>query len=70
MRFHIGTGAAAHIQRDTFRPLGETGPVPPGDFDITMVATDQNWMAFRLDRAAGTTWLLTANTWKLVREPE
>jgi hypothetical protein len=70
VRFHAGTGAAAHIQRDTLRPLAEAGPVPPGDFDVTMIATDQNWMAFRLDRTTGATWLLKANTWIQVREPE
>ncbi|MCI0637806.1 MAG: hypothetical protein L0Y72_28795 [Gemmataceae bacterium] len=70
VRFHAGTGAAAHIERDSFESLAETGPVMPGDFDVTMIATDQRWMAFRLDRGSGATWLLQANTWRRVSEPE
>jgi hypothetical protein len=58
-----------HIKGDTFEPLGEIGKVPAGDFDLTMIAGQKNWMAFRLDRKSGTTWLLQANIWQEVTEP-
>jgi hypothetical protein len=71
VRFDIKTGAA-WVLRGTgaYERLAETGPVPEGDYDLTTVATDKTWMAFRLDRRSGTAWLLRNNTWHRVKDPE
>jgi hypothetical protein len=70
VRFHTKTGEAWHLGGDTFEPLAEFGKVPAGDFDITLIAGDKDWMGFRLDKKAGTTWVLQANIWQVVAEPE
>jgi hypothetical protein len=70
LRFHTTTGATWHIGSDMFEPLGESGKVPAGDFDLTLIAGTKNWMGFRLDRKTGKTWLLEANSWQEVLEPE
>jgi hypothetical protein len=69
LRLHTTTGAAWHINGLAFELQGETGPVPAGEFDIKMIAGEKNWMAFRLDRKSGKTWLLQANKWDLATEP-
>lgn len=70
VRFHAATGAAWHLAGDKYVTLGETGPVPAGDYDVTMVAGQKDWMAFRIDRTSGKTWLLQANKWNAATEPE
>ena len=70
VRFHTKTGATWHIRGDTFEPLAEFGKVPAGEFDLTLIASKKDWMGFRLDRKAGTTWVLQANVWQEVTEPE
>jgi hypothetical protein len=69
VRFHTKTGASWHLRDDTFAPLTEFGKVPAGDFDLTLIAGKKDWMAFRLDRKSGMTWLLQANIWQEVTEP-
>lgn len=70
VRFHRGSGAAWRIERDSYERLAETGPVPAGDYDITLMATDTNWMAFRLEADSGAYWLFRKNQWDKVTEPE
>jgi hypothetical protein len=70
LRFHTTTGATWHIGADTFEPMAEAGKVPAGDFDLTLITGTKNWMGFRLDRKSGTTWILQANIWQKVAEPE
>jgi hypothetical protein len=70
VRFHTKTGATWHLRHDTFEPLGEFDKVPAGDFELTMIASKTDWMAFRLDKKSGKTWLLQANLWQIVTEPE
>jgi hypothetical protein len=70
VRFHTITGETWHIKGDTFEPLGEFGPVPAGDYDVTLIAGSKNWMGFRLDRKTGTTWLLKADSWHMVAGPD
>jgi hypothetical protein len=70
VRFHGKTGEAWHVNRDAFETLGETGAVPPGEFDVKLIAGEDNWMGFRLDRKTGMTWLLQANKWHLAKEPD
>ena len=53
-----------------FAPMVETGPVPAGDYDVTTVATEKSWMAFRIDRASGASWMLRADVWVKVKEPD
>jgi hypothetical protein len=70
LRFHTTTGAAWHVNGGAFELQGENGPVRAGEFDIQMIAGKENWMAFRLDRKSGKTWLLQANKWDLAEEPD
>jgi hypothetical protein len=70
LRFHTAAGSAWYINGDAFEFQAETGAVPAGAFDITMIAGKENWMAFRLDQKSGRTWLLQANKWNLAAEPE
>jgi hypothetical protein len=70
VRFHTKTGETWHLSGDTFAPMGEFGKVPAGDFDLTMIASKKDWMAFRLDRKSGKSWLLQANIWAEITEPE
>ena len=69
VRFSSKTGATWHIKGDSFEPLAEFGIVPAGEFDLTMIASKKDWMAFRIDRKTGRTWLLQANIWQDVTEP-
>jgi hypothetical protein len=70
LRFHTRTGLAAVVQGDGYEFQGETGAVPAGDFDVSMIADEKQWMAVRADRSTGTTWLLQANQWNRVAEPK
>lgn len=70
VRLHTKTGASWHLGGDTFEPMAEFAKVPPGDFDVTMIASKKEWMAFRIDKKSGTTWLYSANLWQEVTEPE
>ncbi len=70
IRFDPRTGACAKVEGNAYQSLAESGPVPPGDYDVTIVATEQTWMAFRVDRSTGTTWLMSNNRWQKVREPD
>jgi hypothetical protein len=70
VRFDTRTGASAKVEGDTYQTLAESGPVPPGDYDVTVVATGKTWMAFRVDRSTGATWLMTNNRWQKVGEPD
>lgn len=69
VRFHAKTGETWHLKGESFEPLAEFGKVAAGEFDLTMIASKRDWMAFRIDRKAGTTWLLQANIWQEVTEP-
>jgi hypothetical protein len=70
VRFHTKTGATWHLDGDTFEPLAEFDKVPAGDFDVTLITGKKDWMGFRIDRKTGTTWILQANLWQAVTEPE
>ncbi len=70
IRFHTGTGATAHIGGDTFDVYPETNPIPAGNYEVTMIATKDSWIAFRFDQATGTTWLLQGNKWNKITDPE
>ena len=60
VRFHTKTGATWHLAGDTYEPLAE----------FTLIANKKDWMGFRLDKKAGTTWILQANIWQKVVESE
>lgn len=70
LRFNAKTGATATIQVDTYQVLAETGPVPLGDFEVTMIGTNEKWIAFRVNRASGSTWLLKDRKWFRANEPK
>jgi hypothetical protein len=70
VRFHTRTGATWHLAGDAFKPLAEFGKVPAGEFDLTLVASEKDWMGFRIDKKSGTTWILQANIWTEVVEPD
>lgn len=72
LRFEAKSGSAWVLRGNgAFVPLTEGGDAPPaGDYDVTMIATEKNWMAFRIDRVSGMSWLLRANIWVKIKEPE
>jgi hypothetical protein len=57
VRFHTTTGMAWHLKGSTmeFEPLTESGPVPAGEYEVSVIAGEESWMAFRLDRKSGKT---------------
>jgi hypothetical protein len=70
LRFHARTGESWSMVGERYEKIPETGPVPAGDYDVTLVSDDMNWMAFRIDRVSGATWQLRGNRWNRVNEPE
>jgi hypothetical protein len=70
VRFHAKTGATWHVSGDAFKPLAEFDKVPAGEYDLTLIASKKDWMGFRIDRKTGATWILQANIWQRVVEPE
>jgi hypothetical protein len=70
VRFKVATGESWYIDRDKYVAIAEAGPVATGDFDITLVTDDTNWMAFRIDRLSGATWQMRGNKWIKVKEPD
>jgi hypothetical protein len=68
IRFHIVTGETWTVEDDKYTKLAETDPIPAGDYDVTLVTDDNNWMAFRIDRLTGATWQLRGNKWVRVKE--
>ena len=70
VRFKVRSGEAWTMNGDRYTKIPETGPVPAGDYDVTLVTDDTNWMAFRIDRVSGTTWQLRNNKWVPVKEPD
>jgi hypothetical protein len=70
IRFNVSTGETWTIVEDKYEKVPETGPLPAGDYDVTLVTDDSDWMAFRIDRVSGTTWQLRGNKWVKVKEPE
>jgi hypothetical protein len=70
IRFKPATGEAWLFVLDKWSPIPESGPVPPGDFEVTMAARDRDFTAFRLDHRTGVTWLLNRGRWVRLKEPE
>jgi hypothetical protein len=70
VRFKVGTGESWYIDREKYVAIAETGPVAAGDFDVTLVTDDTNWMAFRIDRVSGATWQMRNNKWNKVKEAD
>jgi hypothetical protein len=70
VRFQVRTGEAWAMEGQKYKKLDETGPVPDGNYDVTLIADDKNWMAFRIDRLTGATWQLRNNKWAKLKEPE
>jgi hypothetical protein len=69
IRFMVSTGESWTMVLDRFEKVPETGPVPAGSYDITLVTDDKEWMAFRIDRNSGATWHMRGNKWHKVKEP-
>jgi hypothetical protein len=75
VRFHTRTGTTWHLKGwhlkgDAFEPLAEFDRPPAGDFELTLLANKKDWLGFRIDRKAGTTWILQANIWQPVVGPD
>ena len=69
IRFKVKTGESWRIAGDKFEKLAETGPVPAGDYEVSLIAVEDDWMAFRIDRVSGTTWMLRQRQWIRLKEP-
>jgi hypothetical protein len=70
VRFKVSTGESWSMEGDKWTAIPETGQVAAGDFDVTLVTDDTNWMAFRIDRLSGAAWQLRGNKWRKVKEPD
>jgi hypothetical protein len=70
VRFHATTGETWHVNRNAYEALAESTAVAAGEFDITLIAGKEDWMGFRIDRKAGTSWLLLGRKWVKAKEPE
>jgi len=70
VRFKVSSGESWVMEGDKYEKIPEAAPVPAGEYDITLVTDDTNWMAFRIDRLSGATWQLRNNKWMKVKEPE
>ena len=71
IRFNVKTGESSIIESNAFKVLPESGAVPEGNYDVTMIATEikGRWMAFRVDRSSGSTWQLRDRKWFKVSDP-
>jgi hypothetical protein len=70
IRFKTETGESWIIVVNKYEKLPENGPVPPGDYDVTLITDGVIFMAFRIDRRTGATWQLKNRQWVKVKEPE
>ena len=68
VRFKISTGESWVIDGDDYAKIPDAA-LPAGEYDVTLITDDSNWMAFRIDRVTGTTWLLRNNKWVKIKEP-
>jgi hypothetical protein len=76
LRYNHITGATDRLtwQKSTALPvwdgIPETGAVPKGDFDVHLVETAHGaFIAVRIDRISGITWLDVDGAWTQVRDP-
>lgn len=69
LRFKVSTGESWQLVVDKYEKIAETGPIPPGDYDITLVTDDSDWTAFRMERNSGFTWQLKNRKWVKFKEP-
>src|SRR5437764_2468389 len=58
IRFKPASGASWIVVGNKWEPIEESGPVPGGDYDVTIVGTEEAFTAFRFDRKTGATWML------------
>jgi hypothetical protein len=70
IRFEATTGQSAHIVDETYEKVPETGPVPIGDYDVSLISLDNDWRGFRLNRTTGTAWSLENTQWRQVAETD
>src|SRR3954447_243647 len=70
LRWKVATGETWLIAGDRYEKLPEATQLPPGDYDVTLITDDMNWMAFRINRTSGATWQLRNRKWALVKEAE
>ena len=75
VRFNSKTGEA-WFNWTTVAPewtkIAETGPVPPGDYEVLLLpgaTSDSNW-GLRYDRITGRTWNFGPNGWAEFKEPK
>ncbi|MCI0461030.1 MAG: hypothetical protein L0Z62_29125 [Gemmataceae bacterium] len=70
LRYKVRTGESWMLSGDRYEKVPETTPVPAGDYEVTLITDDTNWMAFRIDRVSGATWQLRGNRWVRFKEPD
>jgi hypothetical protein len=47
----------------------DANPIPEGEYDLLVVASDNSVVTVRIDCAKGTTWHLRDKAWSKVEEP-
>lgn len=70
VRFKPATGQTWQLGAGGWEKIPETGKVPPGDYEVVLVATDTDFTALRFDRTTGATWHLKGRKWVAVPEPK
>jgi hypothetical protein len=71
IRYKVATGETWGLSGEKYDKLPESGVVPAGDYEVTLLTTDDtNFLAWRIDRQSGATWQLTDGKWVKVKEPE
>lgn len=71
VRFQTATGESWTIgDGPKFIKMAESGPVPAGAYDILLSASEDDWMAFRIDRLTGATWQMHQNKWIKISAPD
>src|ERR1043166_4228435 len=71
IRIRIRTGETWTAEGTKWLKIADAGPIPAGDYDVLLVATEKDYSAIRYDRVSGSSWLLRGgDKWVKMTEPE
>ena len=71
VRFSPTTGISWQLQELKWNPIGETGDLPIGDYDVQYMPGKNGFTVLRLDRYSGQVWYLNGeDKWELTAETQ
>jgi hypothetical protein len=73
IRFKPETGEAwVALGLRSWEKIGEPEKIPAGDYEVvlTLPTKDRGCVVYRIDHAAGTTWILQEKQWVKIDEPK